>query len=384
MQMIISKKKLTERMLVIISALQILSLLNMSNVVMEQMVLVITCVLLMLMMAINPETLGARWHLLIILANMTTIIITIVFHSGIGSAIMLVNLLLISFLFNNISISLTTYRTMHIILAVLLSAYVMTSSISTVNNTIVYDFLGNRYNSNMFAMFSLAMFLHWVCFLYTCDFKKRTRNVLYVVLSLAAGYYIVISHSRTSLLAILLFWILVIKKRFPFKNKHYRYVSTFALLFGCLFPVVYVWLSRELQEVVVLGKNLFSGRQIVWKSAMEEISKYPLFGSGNDFMFAEVGGGTTASAHNMMLGILKMFGIIPAVSIMLFLVNTNYINNRRTRNRIPQFAFLASLICTLFESFYTNSYLYLLFSVFLISFIDERPSRKRNKISLEV
>ena len=75
------------------------------------------------------------------------------------------------------------------------------------------------------------------------------------------------------------------------------------------------------------------------------------------------------STHNMMLGLMKMFGIVPSVTVVQQLVNNNSNADLGVRMKIPQFAFIATIPCAFFESFYTNSHLYMLFAFFLLEFI---------------
>ena len=281
---------------------------------------------------------------------------------------MAMNLILAAMIYNNIKITSRAYKRLHGFLAIVLTFYVLTTDISYIWTTNVTDLIGNQFNSNMFAMFILAAYLHWICFLFESKFDGWKNALIFVALSGMAVYYIWISASRTAIIAVFTFWILFFLKQKPFGNKEFYYLTVMLLILSCLFPIIYIALANKFTGVTVLGKSLFSGRQDVWQSAFEIIKKHPFFGSANEVMLRDVSGKLTVSTHNMMLGFIKMFGIIPSLTIVLQLVNNNSNVSFGFRMKIPQFAFLATMPCIFFESFYTNSHLYMLFALFLLEF----------------
>ena len=368
-KILLTKENICGFEVVLLAFLSVVPLINISNTGIEQLALSVTLVVLLLMFFQNIRVIGKRLRFLIIYLNAASIIITVCFHGGFGSAVMAMNLILVAMIYNNIEINQTIYVRLHLFLAVVLSLYIITADISYIWTTTVTDLFGNTFNSNMFAMFTLAAYLHWICFLFESRIKGWKRNTSFIALSVLSIYLIWISESRTAIIAILLFWFLFFFKKNAFRNIEFHVLTVLLLILSCVFPIIYVALANKFVGVTVLGKSLFSGRQDVWKSTFNIIKEHPIFGSANEILLHDVGGKLTVSTHNMMLGLMKMFGIVPSVTIVQQLVNNNSNANFGVRMKIPQFAFIATIPCAFFESFYTNSHLYMLFAFFLLEFI---------------
>lgn len=372
--------------ILLIAFLSIVSIIGGPNTGIEQAALCITLGLLLSMLLQNIHVMGKRRRLLVVYLNVASIMITVCFHGGFGSAIMAMNLLLAAMVYNNIEIKRAVYVRLHLFLAVAVTFYVMTADIS--NIWAITDLTGNEVNPNTIGMFALAAYLHWICFLFERMVKGWKRSIAFILLSMGFVFLILVSKSRTSLLAICLFWALFFLRKNAFGNKEFHILTVVLLVISVIFPVVYIALANQFAEtgIIVLGKNLFSGRQVVWQSVFDSIKQYPIFGSANELPIQNVGGQTTGSAHSMMLGYMKMFGIIPTVTIMLMFVN-NHANDRfGMRRKIPQFAFLATIPCNFFENLYTDTRFYMLFAFFLLEFVakedDVRGKISKNKIEV--
>ena len=130
-----------------------------------------------------------------------------------------------------------------------------------------------------------------------------------------------------------------------------------------LFPMLYIYLSNNVTNMQLVGKTIFSGRQQIWQSGYELIKKYPIFGSGNDYMYSMGNNDVISSSHNFMLGVMKMFGIIPTISLMQ--VFPLRVDGEINTNRISQFVILSALIIGFTEASFieahTSIFLMLLF-----------------------
>ena len=368
-KLLITDQKVYAVIIIILILLQAYSIFNISSVAIEQRVIILSFVGAIIMLFANYKVIGSTWNFLVLLECGGSLFITCVLHTGLGSAIMAFNLIIFAMIFNNICISGALYKIMHSLCAVVLTYYLFTIDMRTANSTTVIDKFGNSLNTNVVALWALAALLHWASFLFAQEIKKWIKGVLFVIIYAFAGYYIVMCASRTALIAVIIFGILCIFIQKPISNTTYRNLSIIILILSLLFPLIYVGLIGKVANFKLLGKYFFSGRQNVWNDVFEAIKKYPLFGSGNDIMMHSVAGTYTSSAHNMLLGMWKMFGIIPTLTTIFILVNNNNNDAFGDRNRIAQFAFLSSLSCCFFESFYTYSHLYFFFILFLISFV---------------
>lgn len=377
-RLLITDQKVYAVVIVILILLQAYSIFNISSEEIEQKVIILSTVGAVIMLFANYRVIGSTWNFLILFECVGSLIITCVLHSGLGSALMAFNLIIFAIIFNNISISASLYRFIHFLCASILTYYLLTIDMTTAFSTTVVDKFGNLLNTNVVALWALGAFLHWASFLFTQETKKWLKGILYLAISVFAGYYIVLCGSRTALIAVIFFWGLCIFIRKPISNTKYRKIVIAILLLSLLFPFIYIGLMGKVLNFKFLGKSFFSGRQNVWSDVLGAIKKYPVFGSGNDIMMHNVAGTYTSSAHNMLLGMWKMFGIIPTFMTIFILVNNNNNDGFGDRNRIAQFAFLSSLICCFFESFYTYSHLYFFFVLFLISFIKSNEEEQNN------
>jgi O-antigen ligase len=144
-------------------------------------------------------------------------------------------------------------------------------------------------------------------------------------------------------------------------------VSLGILIFSLAFTFIYVFASERLSDVSLLGKDLFTGRQIVWQSAFGLISESPLFGNGTDYLLDTVAGEKTASAHNTLLSIWYTLGVIPTATVAFFFVNRGREDASCKRDKITQISLLSSMIISFFESFYLDPTIGIFFLFFLLS-----------------
>lgn len=355
--------------------IQMMSLYDISNSALDQISILVTFGLLCFMSIVNGRIFSYKTIFFVAWLNIISLLITTTFHKGIGSTIMMMNLLLMFFLFNNIFITQEMYKIIHLITIFFLTIYIFTLDLSNILSTIIIDKLGNSFNSNMFALFVLAVLLHFICFVNQCKLPAKIKKIIVIPVFCLASYYIIISDSRTALTSATIFLFLCICKRKPFSNENTRKLAIMGILFSLIFPILYVMLFDNNINIELLGKSLYSGRQYVWKAAFDAIIDFPIFGSGNDILLPDVRD-YTVSAHNTILGMIKMFGIIPTVSFVFFFAYTYKMKNIN-RDKISEFAIISTLPCMFFESFYTNSHLYVLFALFFLSFIKYDKQEKR-------
>ncbi|MBQ9639550.1 MAG: hypothetical protein IJV22_08350 [Bacteroidales bacterium] len=141
---------------------------------------------------------------------------------------------------------------------------------------------------------------------------------------------------------------------------------------GLLVTVLYVaWFGQTdystQVNMVVGGKGVFSGRQIVWGSAWDKIlhSGSLMFGTGSAVNLDGVSADGTASAHNTMLSWLHTLGVVPTL-IMLFWFGRMHLRVQTRAGRAAQAALLASMVITFWESFYAECTLAMPFLIFMM------------------
>ncbi len=298
--------------------------------------------------------------------SLLSMALTVFLHGGIGMALVVINNLFICLSFNNIRIPKKNYSLIHLITALGLTAYILASRIDLSGYVKIFTPFQDRINENMFSIIVLACVFHYIAFISCQDITFGLKWVFYTVVFSAGLIYILITKCRTTLIAYGVFLLLFIFKEKPFSNFTFSAIVKTVLSLSLLFTVAYVFLHQIFGQITILGKGLFTGREIIWESAFGQIKDYFVFGSGTEFQVETVNSGTTYSIHNTLLGIWKSFGLIPTVSFILIFIN-DMRNVDGKRYQTAEFALLSCLIICFFESFFTESTLYLLFLTFLLS-----------------
>ena len=153
-----------------------------------------------------------------------------------------------------------------------------------------------------------------------------------------------------------------------------------AVLFAYFYAVIlYKWVGDDFR---ILGKGLFTGRQVIWGTAFEELKSNWLIGIGNtlDSPFIVNGHLGADNAHNQILGYWACFGIVVAVLyVALFAVLTTRLKTKRKRT-------IAFILMLIIQSYFdtvlysTPNMMYLPLIIFLIYHHDCKGERTSMKI----
>lgn len=100
------------------------------------------------------------------------------------------------------------------------------------------------------------------------------------------------------------------------------------IVLGTLFPFIYVevYKSGVLGNVTILGKYIFTGRQLIWMRFFSYIEKHPityLIGTGYNTSFYEstIGSGSF-NLHNAYLMFFAQYGLVVTVLYLFLILNT--------------------------------------------------------------
>ena len=219
-----------------------------------------------------------------------------------------------------------------------------------------------------------------IAFLYVAAevlFKSRAR-IFHVVCGLAV---ILLSGARTPLLILFLGIILYAVLN---KSKKVRTAKIFFVLLlaaGALFIYFYIHAQEyeymvELNKTVfnLTGKNLFSGRQVLWKSIFENYDYDKiLFGYGLNFDISNLTG-KNISSHNQFIQVLVQQGVFGLVLWVAFLFAI-FVNSFKKGNKKACTFVLMIIIYNLFEVFLLQNHFALGLIVWLILFADGRCAK---------
>ncbi|HHU17272.1 MAG TPA: hypothetical protein GXZ70_03480 [Clostridiales bacterium] len=102
--------------------------------------------------------------------------------------------------------------------------------------------------------------------------------------------------------------------------------------------------------MIILNKNVFSGRQIVWQEIFSLMRHSWLFGAGADYAFMD---NQLYSAHNFFLGYATMFGLPVMLGMVLFvykILKDCFLKNNNMNTKYLFSIWVALLVVSMFET----------------------------------
>lgn len=327
-----------------------------------------------LLFLLNFNIKKEREFLILMVANGLSMTITMLQHSGFGCAAITVNLFLCFFIFNNVEITAGKKAMVHLPVAIVLTYIVATMQYNE-ELLFYFDVCGNKVNSNMYGMYIGLTLMHWMCVINQIGSTRKKE--LIKIAALAGLCYLFFpmlnaSGCRSAMLMVALFLLLFFVVRWKVSYFFYKGVSMLLLIASFVFPSVYLLVYCNIDNFELIGKSFFSGRQTVWLYVMEAILKHPVFGGGTDYLDALAISIGTDSPHHMLLGEWSVLGMLPTATLCVLIVNNSSMKERTNPDRVSMLAFCSTLVLTFFESSYTESYLYMLMTPFLLSNITEK------------
>lgn len=206
-----------------------------------------------------------------------------------------------------------------------------------INGIETKPYQGIFYNPNSFGMITATTFaVLFSCFLVKLenlirDYKEnyyKTKIFIWVLLLLFIFYLIIISSSRTSFISSIICMVvgLLYLTVYSIKNRSFpRLVikgSFFAIIMAI--PTVLIFkfspLYKDLKEDILNKFNLqttngdmLSNRGEIWKRTINDAG---FFGKGNNYFADNI----SIGAHNTFIGIIGVYGWIPTILFVLFLI----------------------------------------------------------------
>lgn len=171
----------------------------------------------------------------------------------------------------------------------------------------------NNLNPNSMGFFLLIFYcILIVDYSYT---KKKRKLFLALILVILQEFYL----CRSSMLFSILFALsVVVSNYFNIKFKHKALIITIILVLQLYFTYFYsiiLYESIGKNNLIIFGKDIFTGREVIWSDAFKQISGNLFFGIGNAFTSTlNINGEFMTNLHNSTLAILLNFGVIGLVS----------------------------------------------------------------------
>ncbi len=303
----------------------------------------------------------------IFMCNLLALIVTLFFYSGSGAAITYINMILMINLFNNLRLSKYQGVLLHGAISIYLAFWLLSIDTSQVANAYMEDPSGLYINPCTFGILSLAFYFHTtICVNFLLEDKKVERIVLNVLLFAVALYLVDLSRCRASLLALLAFGGLQFFK--DFIKKHYRGVLLGALATSLIFPLVYLAIYQMGGTFEFLGKSFFTGRQLLWDSTIDLITKSPILGSGTNIEIYYKDNIYYDEPHNLFLGIWKSLGLLPVITLFILFISGKNVDKVDKTNVLAKIMFVACLVISTVETVLNGSEYYLFFLPLLLTY----------------
>ena len=140
-------------------------------------------------------------------------------------------------------------------------------------------------------------------------------------------------------------------------------------------PFIYLSVIKYIEKIELFEKSIFT-RSTVWESTINLIKSHPIIGCGTrpDIMLDS--GGYTTSAHNVFLGVWKTIGIVPLITLMIYLVRGKNIKYVSKENYLAKKAFLCCMLVCIFETMLNDSDIYIFFITLLMTIRENETEKK--------
>ena len=271
-------------------------------------------------------------------------------------------LILIVMLFRQIVIPRIVYQTVHLIVALFLT-YILGIAKAIPHLGTYYQIFNHAVNENTIGILGLACMMHWMCFFEMLQVKTGYRLLGQMAGMILGLYYILHSGCRSALVAVVVFLLLYAVVWKPLSPRVYQVFSLLILAAMALFPIMYIRLSQQIDNIMIFGSGLLSGRESLWQPALEQIRDNPLWGAGMS---------EASSMHHILVELALRFGIIAAITFVMLCGQKEKRAAAYRSSRIAQISFLACMFVAFFESFFTDRYLSFFFLSFLLSAVEKK------------
>ncbi|MDY3305074.1 MAG: O-antigen ligase family protein [Clostridia bacterium] len=295
-------------------------------------------------------------------------------YGNMGANLTLFNILALLIIFNNIAFTKKQVERIRIIIVALLFLFLITIKIEPYYETIlIYTVRGDNFNNNMLGLLVLALYFQIFLYFENKLNGKCIKLMFFIAITFFAFKYINISNSRSSLISIGIFLILYIFKIVNLRN--YRKMLFCMVIVILIVPFIYLSVIKSIGNIELFGKSIFT-RSTVWESTINLIKSHPIIGCGTRADIMSNSNGYTASAHNVFLGIWKTLGIVPLITLMIYLVQGKNINHVSKENYLAKKAFLCSMLVCIFETMLNDSDIYLFFITLLMTIKENETEKK--------
>ena len=308
--------------------------------------------------------------------NVGSLLISVLLNGSLGVIAIHINMLLLINLFNNITFSSKQVCFTHILVGAYLLSWILTLNYKLAWRAVFFDPSGKYINPCTVAIITLACYYSLFVVIDVTVKKFWVKTPIIIVMSILTLYNIYLSVCRSSLLALLAFWVFCILEKFVIRK--YRKITIFLIFATILIPVIYIVLYNVVDDWEFFGESFFTGREVVWVSTFENISEGVFFGAGSENSI-KLGHTLMDDAHNLVLGVWKNLGLIPVISLFVLFTQGKNLKWISTNNKKSKLMFLSCFIASMSETLLNSSEFYMFFIPLLMTIRSDNHEKRKNR-----
>lgn len=207
---------------------------------------------------------------------------------------------------------------------------------------------------------AIYLMLLWCISIVMFATKKQLRHLLIAAISIGLQF---VFTSRGALAGCLLFFVLFVLLKAWKKSCKVKFAFAALFILSVLSILAAYFYSVVLFEaigrgkIIILGKDLFTGRQKIWAMTFDTIKNNLWFGVGshvNESYIMEFENSLYRNAHNQALATLVSFGVIHFVLFYLtlaYIIAYNGAYGTRKQQRVPRAPIVFMIVITLMSYF---------------------------------
>lgn len=333
----------------------IMSFVGMHELLSSHISIIFVAVLLTLCWVFNFSETTSKTEFLFLIVNAIFLLLNVLFNESYGIVLNFYSYIISFLIFENLTFSVRQMKVIRISVSVCIAVLLFSFEITEAYDFLFITYRGNAVNTNTYGILWLALCYNLILLIDLYS-ESKWKILCFLVVIGWSGKFIWESKCRTAIMALAFFCMLFIVKKWNCKK-----ILLMLVLIGLVFPSIYILMYEFLGDVEILGKSLFSGRQIVWLSTWEYIRNTPILGSGTANMINMGNGAFTDSAHNVYLGIWKTLGIVPLITFIIYLFKI------KDYTTIGEKAFLSCLLICVFETLLSDPNYNLIFVSLLMN-----------------
>lgn len=260
--------------------------------------------------------------------------------------------------------------------------YIIAVMLILLQSTTLDKMTEDTVNTNTSALLLMLLFaMSFVRFVFT----KKVGSMIIAVISFLLQFYF---SSRTGAAGCALFVCLFIlfsawKKTFKRRTVYWAVIIVTAIGFYVAYfysDILFNMYGGE--QIVLFGKNLFTGRQSIWRYTFDSIKENFWFGVGghlNEAYVLKYGHAVFYNAHNQAMGILAGFGVFYLIVYYILFAGIISFGKDKSSKTVSRLSVVFMIVLIVMDFFETNLFhawsIMIAFAYGIMNSYEAKPNR---------